>query len=108
MRAFRVSLNGKRLCLAGIGDDGVLTAIVSHATGRGSDSLGLDVGGLISPAKEHVIWDHLRLEPGDEVRIKIVESKSIDPPKERRPDDPKENLKSQKRYVRNMAKKLGW
>jgi len=29
MRAFEVYINGERACLAGIGDDGVLTAIVS-------------------------------------------------------------------------------
>jgi len=30
MRAFQVHLNKKRLCLAGIGDDGVMSAILSH------------------------------------------------------------------------------
>ena len=50
MRAFRIYLNGKKLCLAGIGDDGVLSAIVNWvATDREGD-LFLHVGGLLSPS----------------------------------------------------------
>jgi len=30
MRAFEVYLNGERLCVAGFGDNGVLTAIEIH------------------------------------------------------------------------------
>jgi hypothetical protein len=51
MRAFEVSLNGKKLCLAGIGDDGVLTAIVDWVTGRDRADLFLEVGGLVSPTR---------------------------------------------------------
>jgi hypothetical protein len=75
MRAFEVFTNGKRLCLAGIGDDGVLTVMVSLAVkkGRGIDDLRLDVGGLISPVHENVRWTNEHLNVGDEVTVRIVE-----------------------------------
>ena len=33
MIAFEVYLNGKKLCLAGVGNDGVLAAITDYVTG---------------------------------------------------------------------------
>jgi len=106
MRAFKVYINGKRVCLAGIGDHGVLTSVVDWVPGRGEGKLA--VGGLISDLNEHVEWVEQRLEIGDEVTIKIVEAESSDVPKERKPRDPAKELEAQKNYVRVMAKKLGW
>lgn len=107
MRAFKVSLNGKKLCQAGVGERGVLSAIVNWVAGdRGAD-LFMEVGGLAS--EEHVAWirqKHLRV--GDEIRIKIVEAGSVDRPVEKRRIDPAQRLRDQKRYVRTMAKQLGW
>jgi hypothetical protein len=110
MRAFEIYLNGKRLCLAGIGDDGVLNTTVDSVVGRGRNrnQQTLRVGGLISPTAEYVIWKRRRLKIGDEVRVKIVETASIDRPKERIRIDPKADLKRQKQYVRDMSKKFGW
>jgi len=56
MRAFDVSLNGKKLCRAGIGDDGVLTTIVNWVTRKNTGDLFLEVGGLVSTVDEHVSW----------------------------------------------------
>src|SRR5260370_17682489 len=89
MRAFEVYLNRKRLCVAGIGDDGVLNTMVDHVVGNGRNELYLRVGGLISPTMEHVLWRNQRLKAGDEVRVKIIESASSDRPKERHRRDPK-------------------
>lgn len=108
MRAFEVYLNGKRLCLAGIGEDGVLNTMVDHVSGHGRNELYLQVGGLISPTMEHVLWRNQRLKTGDEVRVKIIESTSTDRPKQSHRRDPKEELRAQKKYVREMARKLGW
>ena len=109
MRAFKVYLNGKRLCVAGIGDDGVLSAHVTSVVGRGRDELWLHVGGLISPKDEHVRWQqHRWLREGDEVRIKVVETGVVDKPRKRYRPDPRKELVAQKRYVREMAKKFGW
>jgi hypothetical protein len=96
------------LCVAGVGDDGVLDTMVDHVAGHGRSEVYLRVGGLISPTGKHVLWRHQRLKTGDEVRVKITESDSIDRPKEIYRRDPKQELRAQKRYVREMARKLGW
>jgi hypothetical protein len=106
MRAFKVSLNGKKLCLAGVGERGVLSAIVNWVAGDHGADLFMEVGGLAS--EEHVAWvSQKRLGVGDEIRVKIVEARLVDKPVEKRRVHPSETLSSQKRYVRMMAKKLG-
>jgi hypothetical protein len=111
MRAFEVYLNGKRLCLSGVGDDGVLSAIVSammrkKRTKRRGD-LSLSVGGLVSPVREHVTWVRQNLRVGDEISVKVVETNSTDEPIERSRTNPADDLRYQRSYVRAMAKKLG-
>jgi len=107
MRAFNVSLNGKKLCLAGVGERGVLSAIVSWVAGDRRADLFLEVGGLAN--EEHVDWvKQKRLQVGDEIRVKIVEGGSADKPVRTRRTDPAETLKAKKRYVRMMAKEFGW
>ena len=108
MRAFEVFVNETRLCVAGIGEDGVLTTMVDHVAGNGRDEMHLRVGGLISPTREHVDWKRRRLKTGDEIRVKIVDAASVDRPKRRQRRDSKQELAAQKRYVREMARKLGW
>jgi hypothetical protein len=71
MRAFEVYLNGKRLCVAGIADDGVLTTIIDHVLGHGRNEQHVRIGGLNSTTGEHVIWKRKRLKTGDEVRVRI-------------------------------------
>jgi hypothetical protein len=109
MRAFEVSLNGKKLCLAGIGDDGVLTAIVNWVTRGGKGDSFLRVGGLITTVSEHVAWvNHKPLRVGDQVKIRLVEKSVVDGPTAKHRVDPTKQIRYQKRYVRMMAKKLGW
>jgi hypothetical protein len=107
MRAFKVSLNGKELCLAGVGERGVLTAIVDWVAGDRGEELSLQVGGLAN--EEHLKWTtQKRLRVGDEIRVKIVEAASVDRPVKKQPIDPTETLRAKKRYVRMIAKELGW
>src|ERR1700735_2714684 len=54
MRAFEIQLNGRKVCTAGIGLDGVMTAIVTLATGKGPMELHLHDGGLVSCSKERL------------------------------------------------------
>jgi hypothetical protein len=109
MRAFKVDLNGKKLCLAGIGDKGVLTAVVSWVAGtRGTESF-LEVGGLASSLKENFAWVSQKpVSLGDEILIKIVNAKLVDPPDRRYRTDSKRDLANRKAYVRAVAKELGW
>jgi len=108
MRACEVYRNGKKLCLAGIGNDGVLSTIATWVGGSGRAELGLTVGGLISPANEHVRWVDRKLRVGDEIKLKIAERGSVDIPKNKYRIDPAEALRSQKKFVRRMAKQFGW
>ncbi|MGH9500704.1 MAG: hypothetical protein ACRD3L_16305 [Terriglobales bacterium] len=80
MRAFEVYLNGAKLCLAGIGNDGVLTTIVNWVAKGGEGDLFFTVGGLLTPTGEHVAWLRQHLRVGDEVQIKIVEADTVDNP----------------------------
>ena len=107
MRAFKVSLNGKKLCLAGVGERGVLSAIVNWVAGERGADLFMDVGGLAN--EEHVTWiKQKQLRVGDKVVVKIIKAGSVDKPVEKHRNDPAETLKTKKRYVRIIAKELGW
>jgi hypothetical protein len=110
MKAFQLHLNGKKLCVAGVGENGVLSAIVDCVTVRGRDMLQISVGGFISSKAEHVGWlEQRKLQTGDQIRIKIVEVESADSPRtRRRRSDPVVELRERKRYLREMAKKFGW
>lgn len=119
MPAFHVHLNGKKVSTAGVGELGVLGAHVSWVRRTGEHTLSrkpgsveeeltLHVGGLITPTNEHVRWLDRKLKVGDEVSIRIVEDAPIDRPRSREQRDRAKELRSQKRYVREMAKRLGW
>jgi hypothetical protein len=90
MRAFKVEVNGKRICVAGVGTNGVLSAItyfVGSPARRGD--LSLDVGGLFSES---------------------VETRDVIPwkPRERYLPDSKTNERNQKAYIRAAVKQFGW
>jgi hypothetical protein len=119
MPVFHVYLNGKQVSTAGVGDLGVLGAHVSWVRRKGEHTLAkkantvqeeltLQVGGLISPAQEHVRWLDRDLKIGDEVCITVAEDSKVDRPRSRERRDRVKELRSQKRYVRVMAKKFGW
>jgi hypothetical protein len=110
MKAFQIHLNGKKLCVAGVGENGVLSAIVDCVTMRGRDMLQVSVGGFISSKAEHVRWlEQRKLRTGDQIQIQIVEVESADSPRARRHrSDPVVDLRERKRYLREMAKKFGW
>lgn len=81
MQAFEISINGEELCLAGIDNDGVLTTIVHYAARQREGGIFIEVGGMISKTKEHVKWiDEKRLNVGDTVEIKIIETAAVDTP----------------------------
>jgi len=117
MIAFNVYLNGKKLSTAGVGDLGVLSAHVTWVRRTPKDmqvkmpeeELTLDLGGLVSPKNDYVRWlDHAALQVGDEVRITVGKAVKVDRPRSRKRSDPAEDMRRQKRYVREMAKRFGW
>ena len=109
MKAFEVLLNDKKLCVGGIGEHGVLTAIVDYVVSSQRDEATLRVGGLVTPKEEHVRWvEDRKLEVGDEVRVKVVEVETVDTPINTKPADLAAATDRQKEYIRQAARKFGW
>jgi len=76
-----VTLNGNKLCTAGIGD-GVLNTMVDVNGKTDGYYMMLRVGGLEN--NEFLIWARSELQIGDEITIRIVENEPFDPPIERK------------------------
>ena len=112
MPTFKVQVNGKKVCMAGLPGAGVLGAHVSSVRRKGSRKpaeLSLHVGGLDSDMGEHLVWhEALPLQEGDEVRIKVSMDGTSDEPSARKKLDASADLRARKSYVRKLAKELGW
>ena len=119
MIAFEVFLNGNKVCTAGVGDLGVLTAMLTWVRREGKNTeskesrnveeeLTLNVGGFVSSKNEHVRWTDDKLTVGDEVCIRIINLESVGPASVRSTEDPAEIERRQERYVEQMAKRFGW
>jgi hypothetical protein len=109
MRAFEVRLNGRKLCVGGIGEDGVLDVSVASVVGNRGDDLFLQFGGLISRTEQHISWIRQKsLRVGDTIQVRIVDANTTNKPVIKYRTDPKKKLINERRYVRMMAKKLGW
>jgi len=91
MIAFEIHLNDRKLCRAGIGESGVLSAMVTWATrtmsgGARNENLSLNIGGLLNPEGKHVAWMNQKpLAVGDKILVSIVEADSVDEYQERDP-----------------------
>ncbi|MEN9575620.1 MAG: hypothetical protein RL514_3475 [Verrucomicrobiota bacterium] len=114
MVALEVSLNGKRTCVAGVGETGVVSANVCWVR-RADDQAGpveelfLEVFGLRTPEQDNLRWHGQQpVTVGDEVRIKVVEAKRVSKPTSCHRENPADTLRAQKLYVRQMAKQFGW
>ena len=72
------------------------------------EQLQLHVGGLASATEEHLRWLDQPLRIGDEVRVRVLKDAPVDAPSSRSKIDRAKDLRAQKKYVRDMAKKFGW
>jgi len=114
MLAYEIYLNGKKKCVAGIDEPGVLTTTLTWVLGEpdghrsGSEEMEIRVGGLVSRAHEFVEWFRRGVRRGDEIVIRIVETKDVDEPKRKRRESPAQRRRQQQAYVRRMAKQFGW
>jgi hypothetical protein len=105
MRAYEVFLNGKRLCVAGVGD-GYVSAYITYRSEPAATWL--DVVGCDSPKKRYVRWASADLHSGDEIVLKILDRRSVDKYKVTGLLNKKRDVASIKRYVRETAKGFGW
>ena len=121
MIAFDVFLNRKKLARAGVGSDGVLTAMTtwvrrqasrtggkrrppsgtatSASASAGTDQLMSDVG-------EHLKWEDRKLKPGDVLTIKVINAARVDEPRRRVVEDPELVERSQRRYYQRLKRKF--
>jgi len=85
MRALEVFVNGRRLCIAGVGAQGVVTASVLWSAHAGIENAFMDVNGLDGATNEVLKWSVPPIGVGSEITIRIVETPSTDPPSDRTP-----------------------
>ena len=91
MKCFEITINGEKVCTAGVGDDGVLNSVISFAKRNDvetqpSESLDLRVSGVanLEPGvMEHLEWLQRDLSVGDEVLIRIIEDSTCDKPNDK-------------------------
>lgn len=81
MRALEFWLNGKRLCVAAPGDEGLVISnvvLMGAADEPGRQVAHVRVGGV--QAQKHLEWLHRSLSIGDNVEIRLVDTAQADPP----------------------------
>jgi hypothetical protein len=101
MIVFEVQINEQTVCTAGVGDLGVLTAILKWVKREpnncpdglaieewSAEELDLSIGGSVGHGKHgHEFLDWVRAQRvslGDEIRIKILDQPDCDPPAAKR------------------------
>ena len=125
MVAFEVFRNDERLCVAGVGDFGVLIACVNwvahspekleqrKAAGISEPpptELNVQVSGLQSDEATplHKEWIDAALRVGDHIKIHVIDAPQVDPAAREHRDKPGDVLEQKRTYVRQYAKELGW
>jgi hypothetical protein len=91
MKAFAVLVNGRAIGTMGVGDNGLLSAMIHWSSGRPAEIAGeffMMLGGVEHCAggqRDHLRWPAPSLRLGDEVTIRFVEVEKVDPPNQRYP-----------------------
>jgi hypothetical protein len=121
MIAFDVFLNRKKLARAGVGSDGVLTAMTTWVRRRASRTgrkrrepqwdrdLSFSLGGYRSTngdVGEHFKWEDRKLKPGDVLTIKVITAARVDEPRRRVVENPELVERSQRRYYQRLKRKF--
>jgi hypothetical protein len=116
MTVFDVYLNDRQICRAGVGGDGVLSAIVSWTRLAGAalaearrrkrprEEARLHVGGLSNDT--HVSWSDRDLRIGDRVAIVLDQSGHRDPPTTLRRRDTAEDERRERAYYLRLKEKF--
>jgi len=120
LNGFEIYINNKKVCTASIGDDGVLSSILtlakrSHKKVDGverklpKEELYIEVGAYMTKSNsqsEHVKWLNQELNLGDLIQIKIIDTQEPDTPTERRPENPKDIEVKERAYYEKLKKKF--
>lgn len=119
MIALKVTHNGQPVCVAGIGDIGVITSHVTwvhsfnyrtEPDGEPSErvELSLHVGGIDTPMNEYRTWDTPPIKVGDTIAVEIVETGDTTPHADVHTYDQAGNAENERAYVRKKAREYGW
>ena len=100
MIAFEVFVNGQKIYTIGADDPGFVYLFVERGRKRFDPEIEIKLAasGVNLPAEEgleHLEWGEHSLSLGDEIIVRVVETDSIDEPKQRIPDEP--SLSEQRR-----------
>jgi hypothetical protein len=107
MKAFEVYINGHRLCLAGVGDNGVLHAIVNWVGGASrEENIWLSIGGLDCTTDEHLRWRAPSIGVGAEILVRVVEAPVVDQPDEREHSEMPTILEQYRACLRDFSERL--
>lgn len=119
MIAFDVFLNRRKLARAGVGSEGVLTAITAWVRRRATErrgkqpqwdrDLSFSLGGYRSTngdVGEHFKWEDRKLKPGDVLTIKVITAAHVDEPRRRVAEDPELVERSQRRVYQRLKRKF--
>jgi hypothetical protein len=116
MTVFDVFLNGRKLCRAGVGADGVLNAIISWAKLIGpaartarqlkspSEETKLHVGGLRGDT--HRQWAARSLKVGDRVAVAVSRARGFDPPIREQSRDPRLEERAERRSYARLKRRF--
>lgn len=108
MICFKVQINDDLEVIAGKDDISVLDAIIGYLSK--DNSIDITLRGLISKSdidNEYLDWIKRRkLQVNDEIKIRIIDSETPDPPIHRKREDPKFVEEQQKKYFERMKSKF--
>jgi hypothetical protein len=119
MIAFEVTLNGNRVCTAGVDDFGVLSTILTWVRRRPElsrdgntieEELTAEVSALDSRdpiAGEHLKWLSERLRVGDSISIRIVDVEKVDAAISRYRNDPEVDARTKRQYYERLKREYG-
>lgn len=115
MTVFDVYLNARKICRAGVGEDGVLTTIVTWGSltgaaartarrlGQPAEETNLQVGGLAD--NTHRRWASRNVKVGDRVTVVVRKATTFDTPIRQQSRDPRMQERQEKRYYRRLKRK---
>lgn len=107
MKALEVFINGHRICLAGVGDDGVVNAIVNWVGGpEREEDLFLSIGGLDCTTDEYLRWSTPSIGVGTEVLVRLVEAAAVDPADQRHRSERPTTLEQYRECLRKFGERL--
>jgi hypothetical protein len=123
MIVFEVQINGQVVCNAGVGDLGVLTAVLKWARRDPNDcpegldlkewsaqELDLSIGGTVGHEKHgHQFLDWVRdrrVSVGDDIRIKVLDEPECDPPIAKRIETSEFVEERKREYLEQLKKEF--